>query len=203
MKNAEMFKVTSLLFEGKEEVLDEAGFFDKLKNKISGGKPKSVSGPQPKNDQEWEDYQNPQKPAGNATAVQRPAGAPLPQQIGNDQNNNTTAQRVAGVKKQEQQKNDRDTIWNTNDSPMQQFSATLEVNMANINKVAERVAQNNLPREHFKAHLDILSNMDNVYVALGQASKNPRVKEASAEMNTSLRGTMKTLLKYTKGTKPA
>lgn len=202
MKNAEMFKVTSLLFEGKEEVLDEAGFFDKLKNKISGNKPKTASGPQPKNNQEWEDYQEPQKPVGNATAVQRPAGAPLPQQIGNNDPNNTN-QRVAGVKKQEKQADDRNAIRATNNSPMDQFIATLEVNMSNISKVSERVAQNNIPREHFKAHLDILSNMENVYMALGRASNIPKVKQASAEMNADLRATMKTLLKYTKGTKTA
>jgi hypothetical protein len=195
MKNAEMFKVTSLLFEGKEEVLDEAGFFDKIKNKISGNKAKTASGPQPKNNQDWEDYQEPQKPNGNAaTAVQRPAGAQLPQQIG------------SGVAKQPNQQLEKPPRAPTRGSTaykLEQFSTTLEVNMANINKVAEKVAQNNLPREHFKAHLDILSNMDNVYTALGKASDNPKVKQASVEMNADLRGAMKTLLKYTKGTKTA
>lgn len=147
---------------------------------------------------EWDFEKDPNHPLNKQqTQLQRPQGAQQPQKIGNG--NNSVAQRVAGVQRERQAGDDRDTIRAHNNAPMEQFLTTCEVNMTNIENVASRTSQVQLPRQHFVAHLEILSNIDNVYRALDKLATTPAVKNTCQALQTNLNGAMKTLRMATKG----
>lgn len=152
------------------------------------------------NNQGWDFENDPNHPLNkdNApTQIQRPQGAAQPQQIGNGQN--SIAQRVAGLQKQNRVADSRDAIRQTNEASMEQFMGTLEVNMTNIERVAGRTTQVQQPRQHFVAHMEILASMDNVYRALDKVATTPAVKKTCMALQADLNGAIKTLKNATRG----
>ena len=173
-------------------------------------------------EQGFEFEQDPNHPLNRPTLKQNPKGANPPKNIGNEPVKKPFLQRFFGVDKNKQQPedpktkqhdanngqlsnqqwDDRQTISRANGtdgSTLERFQGTLEVNMNNISRIAERTATTQLPRQHFMAHKEILAAMDNVYAAFWNVTTVPKEKESCRAIREGIKATLTPLNTATKG----